>query len=68
MEKKPRTRYMKMLKLGLKEDRARLSAFNGRGAWWNSGQSHMNACFKKKYFDYIGLISLLDTVVKSQRT
>mgnify|MGYP000853101729 CR=1 FL=1 len=66
--KKPKTRYRKMLKLGIDENRAILSAYNGRGAWWNSGQSHMNACFKKKYFDYIGLISMLDVVVNNQRT
>lgn len=63
--KKPKTRYRKMLSLGLAEERARLSAFNGRGAWWNSGQSHMHACFKKKYFDKIGLVNMLDVIVKS---
>lgn len=62
--KKPKTRYRKMLSLGLAEERARLSAFNGRGAWWNSGQSHMHACFKKKYFDKIGLVNMLDVIVK----
>jgi len=60
--KRPRTRYKKLQKLGLKEERARASAFNGRGAWWNSGASHMNQCFKKKDFDKIGLFSMLDFV------
>jgi RNA-directed DNA polymerase len=60
--KRPRTRYKNLLKLGLTEERARLSAFNGRGPWWNSGASHMNQCFKKKYFDNIGLFSMLDFV------
>lgn len=64
--KKPKTRYRKMLARGLGEERARLSAFNGRGAWWNSGQSHMNACFKKKYFETIGLVSTLDIIVKTR--
>lgn len=62
--KKPKTRYRKMLLLGLAEERARLSAFNRRGAWWNSGKSHMHACFKKKYFDKIGLVNMLDVIVK----
>ena len=35
--KRPRTRYKYLLKLGLEEDRARRSAWNGRGAWWNAG-------------------------------
>lgn len=60
--KRPYTRYKNLLKLGLTEVRARMSAFNGRGAWWNSGASHMNECFKKKYFDNIGLFSMLDYV------
>ncbi len=60
--KRPRTRYNNMLKRGLTEERAKASAFNGRGAWWNSGASHMNQCFKKKYFDTIGLFSMLDYV------
>jgi len=64
--KKPKTRYNKMLKLGLSEERARQSAFNGRGAWWNSGASHMNECFKKKYFDRIGLFSMLDFVTANR--
>ena len=60
--KKPITRYRKLLKLGLSDERACLSAFNGRGPWWNSGQSHMNTCFKKKYFDNIGLRCMLDVL------
>ena len=35
---------------------------NGRGRWWNSGASHMNEAFPKRYFDNIGLLSLLTTV------
>jgi len=61
--KRPKTRYKKLLQYGLEEQRARQSAFNGRGAWWNSGTSHMNECFKKKYFANIGLFSMLDFVV-----
>jgi len=45
----------------LTEDRAWRSARNGQGPWWNSGASHMNAAFPKRFFDALGLISLLDT-------
>ncbi len=55
-----------MLKLGLSEDSVRQSAYNGRGAWWNSGASHMNVWFKKKYFDRINLFSMLDFVTASR--
>jgi RNA-directed DNA polymerase len=57
--KRPWTRYEGLLRRGLIEARARESAFNGRGAWWNSGQSHMNAAFPQSYFARLGLISLL---------
>jgi RNA-directed DNA polymerase len=52
---------------GLVEDRARRSAANGRGPWWNAGASHMNAAFPKSWFTLLGLVSLLDTVQRLQR-
>ncbi|MFZ5451273.1 MAG: group II intron reverse transcriptase/maturase, partial [Thermodesulfobacteriota bacterium] len=42
------------------------SATNGRGPWWNSGASHMNAAFPKRFFDDMGLVSLLDYLRRSQ--
>jgi RNA-directed DNA polymerase len=60
------TRARNLMKAGLKEDRAWRSATNGRGPWWNSGASHMNAAFPKAYFDQRGLVSLLDTVRRLQ--
>ena len=56
------TRFKNLMKLGLDESRARLSAFNGRGPWWNSGASHMNKALPKKFFDRLGLMSLLDQI------
>ena len=53
-------RYKGLIKAGLPEEQARKSAFNGRGAWWNSGAKHMNIAIRKKYFEKLGLISLLD--------
>ncbi len=58
--KRPRTRVRRLLQRGLTESRARASAGNGRGAWWNAGASHMNAAFPKAFFDRLGLVSLLD--------
>lgn len=60
--KKPRTRLRKLTALGLDRERARESAFNGRGPWWNAGASHMNAALPTAYFRKLGLISLLDEV------
>lgn len=57
--KRPYTRYKNLLRSGIPQERARQSAFNGLGKWFNSGASHMNAAFRKSYFDHLGLVSLL---------
>ena len=64
--KRPYTRARNLMKAGLTEERAFRSAFNQRGAWWNSGASHMNQAFPKLYFDRLGLVSLLDTTRRLQ--
>lgn len=64
--KRPYTRATNLMKAGLKEERAFRSAFNQRGAWWNSGASHMNQAFPKSFFDRLGLVSLLDTTRRLQ--
>lgn len=58
--KRPATRAKRLMRLGLGEKRACISAGNGRGAWWNSGASHMNLALPKKRFDWLGLVSLVD--------
>lgn len=58
--KRSYTRATNLMKLGLREKRAWDSAQNGRGAWWNSGASHMNQALPKKRFDRLGLVSLVD--------
>jgi len=60
--KKPRTRMRKLIALGLDRERARESAFNGRGPWWNAGASHLNQALPTSYFRRRGLISLLEEV------
>ena len=59
--KRPRTRRRKLLALGLDDQRARKSAENGRGPWWNAGSSQMNQALPRKWFDWFGLVSVLDT-------
>ncbi len=65
--KRPYTRAKKLMTRGLSKENAWLSACNGRGAWWNSGASHMNKAFPKKYFDQCSLVSFLDVILKFQR-
>jgi len=57
--KKPRTRARKLMSFGLAQDRAYISAYNGRGPWWNAGASHMNACVTARWLYKQGLVSLL---------
>jgi RNA-directed DNA polymerase len=59
--KQPRTRRNRLLALGLTAERAWKSASNGRGPWWNSGASHLNAALPASYFTRLGLTSLLAT-------
>ncbi len=48
-----------LMKRGIDENRAWMSAANQRGAWWNSGASHMNEAFPKRFFNNLGLMSLI---------
>ena len=56
--KRPRTRLKRLVGAGLDRDRARRSAYNGRGPWWNSGASHMNQALPNSFFAGLGLVSL----------
>lgn len=56
--KRPGTRFKRLCALGLDVERARKSASNGRGGWFNSGASHMHSAFPRLTFDALGLLSL----------
>ncbi len=62
------TRTKRLMQRGIAQDRARQSALNGRGPWWNAGSSHMNEAFPKSFFDKLGLPSLLQECQRSQPT
>ncbi|MBF0445959.1 MAG: hypothetical protein HQL68_10250 [Magnetococcales bacterium] len=64
--KRPATRARNLMKRGLKEERAWRSATNQRGPWWNSSASHMNAALPKRFFDRLGLVSLLNQLQRLQ--
>lgn len=57
--KTPRTRAKKLSERGMEKARACISAYNGRGPWWNAGASHMNAAVPAKWLQQQGLMSLL---------
>ena len=56
--KRSRTRAKRMIAMGLDRRRAWESATNGRGLWWNSGASHMNASITTQWLSQQGLLSL----------
>jgi len=64
--KKPLTRAKKLIQRGIERERAYISAYSGRGAWWNSGASHMHSAFPAKWFTRQGLISLLSQYQRFQ--
>ncbi|WP_455888062.1 group II intron reverse transcriptase/maturase [Pseudomonas rustica] len=65
--KRPSTRARNLMRLGLSEERACKSAYNGRGPWWNPGAPHMNQALPKKLWDRLGLVSILDTINRLSR-
>jgi RNA-directed DNA polymerase len=65
--KRGRTRSRRLIKAGLDADRARKSASNGRGPWWNAQASHMNAAFGVAYFGKLGLVSLQGELARLNR-
>ena len=66
--KRPRTRIRELCRRGLDLDRARTSALNGRGPWWNAGASHMHAAVPSAELRRLGLVSLLEEHQRLQRS
>ena len=65
--KKPKTRYRKLVALGLEASRARKATATGRGAWWNAGASHMHAAVNNRLLAAWGLLNLLTQLRTLQR-
>jgi hypothetical protein len=66
--KRPRTRIRELCRRGLDLARARTSALNGRGPWWNAGASHMHAAVPSAELRRLGLVSLLEEHQRLQRS
>ena len=58
--KRWRTRKKELTKRGLDPERARQSALNGRGPWWNAGARHMSQAVPTRWLRGIGLLSFLE--------
>ena len=66
--KRPRYRVKKLMNRGLSQKKARRCAYNGHGPWFNSGASHMNLAYPKRYFNSMGLYSLLEEMLIRRAT
>jgi RNA-directed DNA polymerase len=66
--KRPRTRLKELARRGLDQQRARISAMNGHGPWFNAGASHMNQAVPTRVLRAMGWLSLLDEHRRLQRT
>lgn len=58
--KRPWTRFKELCKRGIFRERARKSAWNGRGPWWNAGKSHMNQAIPTRELRELGYVSFLE--------
>ena len=65
--KKPKTRYRRLVALGVNAERARKATATGLGAWWNAGASHMHAAITNRLLAKWGLLSLLDLLQTRSR-
>jgi RNA-directed DNA polymerase len=55
--KRSQTRLKELTRRGIARERARQSAGNGRGPWWNAGASHMHQAVPTRAFRAMGLLS-----------
>jgi RNA-directed DNA polymerase len=58
--KRHRTQFKELCRRGLDHERARRSAWNGRGPWYNAGASHMNRAVPTSELRGLGLVSLTE--------
>jgi RNA-directed DNA polymerase len=58
--KRPKTRFRELCRRGIDPKRARKSAGNGRGPWWNACASHMHAAVPNRQLRDLGLLSFLE--------
>jgi hypothetical protein len=64
--KHPATRVKRLMQRGLDRERAKKSAYNGRGPWWNSNAPHMWYTFTGPFFATLGLVTLRGLVRRFQ--
>ncbi len=64
--KTPKTRYRKLVELGVEAGRAKKASATGRGDWFNAGASHMHAAVPNRRLTEWGLESLLQRLLDRQ--
>jgi len=66
--KRPKTRYRELCRRGIDPERARRSAGNGRGPWWNACASHMNQAIPTRQLRDLGIPSFLEEYQRYARS
>jgi len=66
--KNPSTRRRNLIARGISVKLAWKASGSGRGPWYVSGSKAMHVAFPKKFFDGLGLVSLLDMRVSRSST
>jgi len=61
--KRPRTRYKNIRKAGFSHVEAKMSAYNNRGCWWNSGHKFVVLTLNNMLFAQMGLVSVESVIV-----
>ncbi len=61
--KRPRTRYKNIRRAGFSHVEAKMSAYNNRGCWWNSGHNYVVLTLNNKLFALMGLVSIESVIV-----
>lgn len=63
-----KNRARQLVRLELERTRARSSACNGRGPWWNAGASHMHQALTTRKMRDLGLVSFLEEFQRITRS
>jgi RNA-directed DNA polymerase len=66
--KRPKTRFTELTRRGIEPGKARISAGNGHGPWWNAGAGHMNQAVPTRFLHQLGLVSLLQEHRRLERS
>lgn len=60
--KRPKTRVNELVRLGIRHEEAKLTAYNGRGPWFNAATPQMHQALSNTALRNLGYVSALETI------